>query len=97
MTERYTFYGSKSANTLAYCHKHHKALTPKQLKQKQCLAKQCNALQKYEHPYWDKRDERKANRKARKARLNELYERGRVNGVHSETASANSDRVPTES
>ena len=32
MTERKCLYGSRSANTAAYCHYHHKALTPKQLK-----------------------------------------------------------------
>ena len=79
MTERKCLYGSRSANTLAYCHYHHRALTPQQMKEKQCLAKQCNALQKHEHPYWEQREASREKRKARKARLEKLYEeRGRA-------------------
>ena len=98
MTERKCLYGTRSSNTLAYCHKHHCALTPQQLKQKQCLAKHCNALQKHEHPYWEQREKSKQKRKERKVRLEKLYEeRGRANEICSKAASANSGRVPKNS
>lgn len=79
MKEYRTFYGSTSSNTLAFCHKHKLSLTPKQLKQKQCMRKQCNALQKFEHAYWDKQDEKKQMRKERKQKQEEKY----MEAIHS--------------
>ena len=68
-----TLYGSTSANSCAYCYKHHKALTPRQMKTKKCLEKQCSALKKFEHPYWVQRGKKKEQRVARKERLEAQY------------------------
>lgn len=51
------------------CWKHHCNVTVKQLKQKECLKKQCNALERYEHEYWRQRDLSKQRRKLRKETL----------------------------
>ena len=83
--------GTSSSNTCAYCAFHHCSLTPKQLKKQKCLAKNCNALIRHEHPMWAEREERKALRKARKKRLEETYQRstgGEAHAVHTEKASA---------
>lgn len=88
---RRTFYGSESSNTCAFCAFHGKSLTPKQLKQKGCLGKNCTALIRHEHPYWDAREGRKAARKERKKRLEQEYRKaigGEADAVHTETASA---------
>lgn len=68
-----TLYGCRSANTCAYCWKHYRALTPKQLKRKECLRKQCAALERFEHPYWELRDKKKVLRAARKERLESAW------------------------
>ena len=50
---RYTLYGTlaNTGKVVAYCRKHKAGITAQQLRQKQCLAKQCRALKKYpEHP-----------------------------------------------
>ena len=91
---RRVLYGSESTNVCAYCFKHYRGLTPKQLKRKECLAKQCNALKKLDHPYWEHRDTRKQMRKERKERLEKLYEqsteRGQTHAVHTKATSADS-------
>lgn len=47
----------------AYC-KHHKcSLTVKQVKQKECLKKQCWHLKKYDHDWWKQREAAKAKKK----------------------------------
>jgi hypothetical protein len=89
--KRRTLYGSRSSNTCAFCAYHGKALTPKQMKQHGCLAKQCSALLRHPHPLWDEREERRRRRKERKQRLEEAYLEmtgGGSNAVHTETASA---------
>lgn len=68
-----TLYGSSSANSCAYCYKHHKALTPRQMRTKKCLEKQCSALKRCEHPYWVQREKKKEQRVARKERLEAMY------------------------
>ena len=78
-----TFYGSVSSNSCAYCWKHHKALTPKQLRRRGCLAKQCDALDRCEHPYWVTREKRKEQRIARKERLEAMYKEAISSGIHS--------------
>ena len=92
---RKVLYGSESTNVCAYCYKHYKALTPKQVKRKECLAKQCGALKRLEHPYWDKRDKKKQMRKERKERMEKLYEqsteRGQAHAVHTKATSADSN------
>ena len=82
------FDGSVSGNSCAYCWKHHKGMTPKQLKSRQCLKRQCGALQTMEHPYWEQREKTKAVRRARKECLNRMYEEVRSNAICPETASA---------
>ena len=76
-----TFYGCRSANSCAYCYKHHKALTPRQLQRRECLKRQCDALQRYDHPYWDQREKTKEKRIARRERLEILYKEVTANGV----------------
>lgn len=60
-------YGAESDNVCAYCRKHRKCMTVKQVKTKECLRKQCWYLVKYEeHSWWRQREIMKAKRKARK-------------------------------
>lgn len=68
---RPTLYGSfvNSHRICAFCRKHKLGLTVAQMKQKECLRKQCNALKRYqEHPYWGLRAAKKQARLARKNR-----------------------------
>ena len=77
-----TFDGSCSANSCAYCWKHHKAITPRQLRSRKCVERQCAALWRSpDHPYWIKREKRKEQRAARKERLEKMYEEVTANGV----------------
>ena len=76
-----TFYGSTSKNSCAYCYKHHKALTPRQLQKRECLKRQCDALQRCDHPYWEQREKKKEQRVARRERLEKMYEEVTANGV----------------
>lgn len=48
---------------IAYCHKHHCCVSSTQLKQKECLRKQCTYLQKYEHEFWRQRELTKVRKK----------------------------------
>lgn len=89
--ERKTLYGGISSNTCAYCGFHKRALTPKQLKKHECLFKQCPALIKHEHPYWDMREASRKKRAARKVRLEKKYlmmTGGGANAIHTKAASA---------
>lgn len=55
---RPTLYGSMAdcSKIIGFCYRHKTGITVKQLKRKHCLAKQCNALKRYEdHPYWRQR------------------------------------------
>ncbi len=59
-------------NAVGYCWCHRVALTAKNLKEHECLKKQCNALTRYEtHPYWAERERIKQLRKARKKALSQ--------------------------
>ena len=78
-----TFYGSSTSNSCAYCYKHHLAMTPQQMKKRKCLEKRCGALQRCDHPYWEQREKTRANRAARKERLENMYREVTGNGVHS--------------
>lgn len=89
---RRTLYGSRSENTCAYCAIHKRALTPRQMRGKECLAKHCPALIKCEHPFWEERENRKAMRKQRKERLNAMLG-GDARAIHTETAPREGDRV----
>ena len=71
---RRTLYGGCSANTVGYCAFHERAITEKQLHRHQCLGKQCSALVRCEdHPFWEKREERRAKRKERQAHYEAMY------------------------
>ena len=62
-------YGSIIAKNRAvgYCHFHKAALTVKTMKCKECLKKQCDAIEKYdEHDFWRQHAQKKDLRKARK-------------------------------
>lgn len=71
---RRILYGGSSSNTCAFCAFHGRALTPRQMKKHACLSKGCTALIRHEHPFWEQREERKAQRKARKERLERKYQ-----------------------
>lgn len=52
-------------NPCGYCHFHRATLTVRQLKNHQCLAKQCRRLTKYpEHRFWAAREVRKEKKRA---------------------------------
>lgn len=57
---------------IGYCWKHHSYMTTTQLKQKECLKKQCDALERYEHEYWRQRDLLKIKKKQKKGMINIL-------------------------
>ena len=62
-------YGSSIMKNRAvgYCHYHKAALTVKTMKCKECLKKQCDALEKYcEHDFWRQHEQKKELRKTRK-------------------------------
>ncbi len=64
---RRTIFHSYSSNLCAWCHYHNGGLTVRQMRLKQCLGRQCNALEKYEHPIWKYRERIKQLKKERKA------------------------------
>lgn len=49
---------------VGYCWKHKAAVTATQVKQKECLRKQCNALERYDHEYWRQRELVKKRRRS---------------------------------
>ena len=60
-------YGAESDNVCAYCRRHKKGMTVKQVRKKECLKKNCWYLVKYEtHTWWKQRGTMKQKRKARK-------------------------------
>lgn len=64
-------YGSEFEKNRAcgYCRHHHKFLTVKQLRQHECLQKQCFHLYKNEqHNWWKQREVMKQKRKEKKDR-----------------------------
>lgn len=50
---------------VGFCKRHHCCVTTTQLRQKECLKKQCYHLEKYEHEYWRQRELQKARKKNR--------------------------------
>lgn len=65
-----TLFGCYSDNICAYCKLHNCGVTVKQMKNKQCLQKQCYHLHKNEdHQIWKQREHTKALRKARRTSL----------------------------
>lgn len=82
MKEQYNVLYGGEANkerVCAYCKMHRKNLTVRQLHKKECLQKQCTHLQKYEHPFWEYREERKKLRQERKKRINGFFEKTTTN------------------
>ena len=61
-----TLYNTVARNPCAFCKLKNCSLTVKQVKEKQCLSKQCYHLVKYKHPWWDQRERDKEKRKANK-------------------------------
>ena len=60
-------FNTHSDNVAAYCRYHHCSMTVKQMRCKNCLAKQCYYLVKNEdHQYWKQREMTKQKRKNRK-------------------------------
>lgn len=41
---------------VGYCRLHRIHLTEAQIRQKECLQKNCNALKKWDHPFWNRRE-----------------------------------------
>jgi hypothetical protein len=52
---------------VGYCWKHHCYVSATQLKQKECLKKGCDALERYEHEYWRQREITKTKKKMKGA------------------------------
>lgn len=72
----------EKSNCCGYCKLKHKYLTVRQMKNKQCLGKQCNALSKLEeHPFWDKRARKLQGKKMAHQEINfsinEMIEKSR--------------------
>ena len=66
-------YNTKSDNVAGYCKHHHCSLTPKQIKCKNCLGKQCHYFVKNEeHDWWRQREVTKQKRRERKKFFDEL-------------------------
>ena len=68
MQMQQTLYGTmaRTSQLVGFCYRHHAGITVRQLKRKRCLAKQCNALKRYEnHPYWQQRLAAKEKKKRR--------------------------------
>ena len=51
---------------VGFCKKHHCYVTATQLKQKECLKKQCYYLERHKHEFWTQRELTKAKRRNRK-------------------------------
>lgn len=45
-------YGTESDNVCAYCRRHQKGMTVRQVRKKECLKKNCWYLVKYEQHEW---------------------------------------------
>lgn len=65
-------FGTCSNNVAAYCRLHHKSMTVKQIKCKDCLQKECWHLVKNEtHQYWRQRELIKQKKKNKKQMMND--------------------------
>lgn len=66
-------FNTHSDNVAAYCKYHCCSMTPKQIKTKECLQKQCWYMVKNEeHEWWKQRERTKQKRKNRKEMLNTI-------------------------
>ena len=48
---------------IGYCWHHHCYVSSTQVKQKECLRKQCGALERYDHEFWRQRELSRKRRK----------------------------------
>lgn len=82
-----TFYGGHTDAPVGYCYYHRKHLTVRQLKKRDCLARQCPSLKQCrEHPYWEQREQKKTCRTQRRDDRNKQYvalTAGKVGGQNS--------------
>lgn len=63
-------FSTYSDNIAGYCKLHHCSMTVKQIRQKECLGKQCWHLKRNEqHSWWKQREVAKQRRKAKKNRV----------------------------
>jgi hypothetical protein len=62
-----SLYGTEitEKHCVGYCKRHGCYITCKQLKHKECLRKQCKALQRYPHEYWEQRKLIKIKKKSK--------------------------------
>lgn len=66
-----TLFGCESENCAAYCRLHECCMTVRQIRQRNCLQKQCWHLEKNEdHDWWRQRAVTKQKRIERKNRFN---------------------------
>ena len=65
----YGLYGSwiDKSHCVGYCKFHKGYMTFKQIKKKECLQKQCKALEKLSHQFWKQREIKKQKKKAKKS------------------------------
>ena len=63
----HSLYGTEitQKHCVGYCKRHGCYMTVHQLKTKECLKKQCRALDKHEHEYWRQRELKKIMKKQR--------------------------------
>jgi len=71
---KYIKLGGPKEKCVGYCYYHKTGLTARQLKAKKCLMKGCNALRRWDHPYWEAREEQRARRAERKDRIERQYQ-----------------------
>lgn len=77
-----TLFGTEALESkcVGYCWYHKKWVTVQQLKQKECLRKQCNRFEKKEHPYWEEREKKKQMKKERKRHVNDKSVQNSISG-----------------
>lgn len=63
--------GTTKENCVGFCLYHKKTLSKKQMQNRKCLEKQCKRFApRKDHPYWQRREEIKEAKRARKEALN---------------------------
>lgn len=60
-------------HAIGFCHKHKRYLSVTQLKRKECLKKQCNALERREHEFWRQRELMKQRKQEKRFSNKMLY------------------------
>lgn len=68
--------GTPVKSTCAYCHLHKARLSPKQMRNRQCLKKQCKHLVPWkQHPMWKQRERERELKKQHKKEREEAMSR----------------------